>query len=141
MRALRPAAVLLAAFSVATPASAQTCNRQVFEPCQACHALAAGGPQKPGPNLADLIGRKVGCKSFQASAILWMRGILEHEYGVPHKSIQWFAELDEDIEFTPHKDLNITRLPHNSQWKKSGIIRKRSACAISSGSFSCIEII
>ena len=61
----------------------------------------------------DLIGKKIGIKSFLVSAGHWMRGILEHEYGVPHKSIQWFAELDEDIEFTPHKDLNITRLPHN----------------------------
>ena len=61
----------------------------------------------------DLIGRKVGVKSFLVSAGHWMRGILEHEYGVPHKSIEWFAELDEDIEFTPHPDLKLTRLPHD----------------------------
>jgi len=60
----------------------------------------------------DLIGRKIGVKSFLVSAGHWMRGILEHEYGVPHKSVEWFAELDEDIEFTPHADLKITRLPH-----------------------------
>jgi 4,5-dihydroxyphthalate decarboxylase len=58
----------------------------------------------------DLIGRKVGVKSFQASAILWMRGILEHEYGVPHKAIDWYAELDEDVEFTPPADLRLTHL-------------------------------
>jgi 4,5-dihydroxyphthalate decarboxylase len=61
----------------------------------------------------DLIGRKVGIKSFLVTAGHWMRGILEHEYGVPHKSLQYFAELDEDIEFTPPADLNITRLPHD----------------------------
>lgn len=61
----------------------------------------------------DLIGRKVGVKSFLVSAGHWMRGILEHEYGVPHKSIDWYAELDEDIEFTPPKDLKLTRLPHD----------------------------
>jgi 4,5-dihydroxyphthalate decarboxylase len=59
----------------------------------------------------DLIGRKVGVKVFTVSAIQWMRGILEHEYGVPHKSIHWFAELDEDIDFTPPADLKLTRLP------------------------------
>ena len=58
----------------------------------------------------DLIGKKVGVKSFQVSAILWMRGILEHEYGVPHKSIHWHSEIDEDIEFTPAPDLQWTRL-------------------------------
>ena len=39
-----------------------------------------------------------------------MRGILEHEYGVPHKSIHWHSEIDEDIEFTPAPDLQWTRL-------------------------------
>ena len=61
----------------------------------------------------DLIGRKVGIKSFLVTAGHWMRGILEHEYGVPHKSLHYFAELDEDIEFTPPEDLKITRLPHD----------------------------
>jgi 4,5-dihydroxyphthalate decarboxylase len=59
---------------------------------------------------ADLIGRKIGVKQFQATAIVWMRGILEHEYGVPQKSIEWFSELDETVEFTPPPDLKINRL-------------------------------
>ena len=60
----------------------------------------------------DMIGRKVGVKAFLVTAVLWMRGILEHEYGVPHKSIEWFAEIDEDVDFTPSPDLRLTRLPH-----------------------------
>jgi 4,5-dihydroxyphthalate decarboxylase len=64
------------------------------------------GIKKP----TDLIGRKVGIKLFMVSALQWLRGILEHEYGVPHKSIHWFAELDEDIEFAPPPDLKLTRL-------------------------------
>ena len=59
----------------------------------------------------DLIGRKVGVNQFQTTAVLWIRGILEHEYGVPHKQIDWYAELDEDIDFTPPKDLRLTVLP------------------------------
>jgi len=66
----------------------------------------------------DLIGRKVGIKSFLVTAGHWMRGILEHEYGVPHKSLQYFAELDEDIDFTPPADLDITRLPHDKSVEK-----------------------
>ena len=34
------------------------------------------------------------------TAVLWMRGILQHEYGVPLKSIEWVAELDDDVEVT-----------------------------------------
>ena len=67
------------------------------------------GIKKP----SDLIGKKVGVKSYQVSAILWMRGILEQEYGVPHKSIHWYSEIDEDIEFVPPPDLKLTRLAHN----------------------------
>jgi len=60
----------------------------------------------------DLIGRKIGVKSFLVTAVHWLRGILEHEYGVPHKSIHWHAELDEDIDFAPPQGVRITRLPH-----------------------------
>ena len=55
----------------------------------------AKGIKKP----KDLIGKKVGVKFFLDSAALWMRGILEHEYGVPFKSIDWYTELDEDVDF------------------------------------------
>lgn len=61
----------------------------------------------------DLIGRRIGVKSFLVTAVHWLRGILQHEYGVPVQSIQWVAELDEDIDFTPPKGLEITRLPHD----------------------------
>jgi 4,5-dihydroxyphthalate decarboxylase len=61
----------------------------------------------------DLIGKRVGIKSFLVTAIHWMRGILEHEYGVPHRSIEWVAELDEDVDFTPPEGLRLTRLPHD----------------------------
>ena len=68
---------------------------------------AAAGIATP----ADLIGRKVGLKNWQVTAILWMRGMLEFEYGVPHKSIDWYVELDEDVPFEPPPDLRYTRLP------------------------------
>jgi 4,5-dihydroxyphthalate decarboxylase len=67
------------------------------------------GIEKP----ADLIGRRIGVKSFLVTAILWLRGILEHEYGVPHRSVEWFAELDEDIDFAAPEGLKLTRLPHD----------------------------
>lgn len=62
---------------------------------------------------SDLIGRRIGTKTLLTTATLWLRGILEHEYGVPHKSIDWFSELDEDVDVTPPADLKLTRLPHD----------------------------
>ena len=59
----------------------------------------------------DLIGRKAGTKGFLFTAGLWMRGILEHDYGVPHNAIEWLSEIDEDVDFTPPAGLNITQVP------------------------------
>src|SRR6202162_5832442 len=59
---------------------------------------------------SDLIGRRVGVKTLMTSAVLWMRGILQHEYGVPLNSIEWVAELEDDVEVSLSKDLKITRL-------------------------------
>ncbi len=62
---------------------------------------------------ADLIGRKIGVKTLMTTAVLWMRGILEHEYNVPLKSIEWFAELEDDVAVKLPADLKVTRLPDN----------------------------
>ena len=67
---------------------------------------------------ADLIGKKVGLRNFQATANLWIRGILEHEYGLPHKSIQWFKQDDEEVDWTPPKDLNIQRVNSDKNVEK-----------------------
>ncbi|MGB6794997.1 MAG: ABC transporter substrate-binding protein [Xanthobacteraceae bacterium] len=68
------------------------------------------GIRKP----SDLAGSKIGLKQFQSTALVWLRGILQHEYGVPLESIEWFCELDETINFDGASRLNIVRLPHDS---------------------------
>jgi 4,5-dihydroxyphthalate decarboxylase len=65
------------------------------------------GIKKP----ADLKGRKIGVKTMMTSAILWMRGILAHEYGVPLNSIEWVAELNNDIDVQLPLDIKLTLLP------------------------------
>ncbi|HVE05883.1 MAG TPA: ABC transporter substrate-binding protein [Paraburkholderia sp.] len=64
------------------------------------------GIEKP----TDLIGKKVGVKAYQVTAVLWLRGMLEHEYGVPHQSIDWYADLDEDLDFKPPEGVRLTRV-------------------------------
>lgn len=59
---------------------------------------------------ADLAGRKIGLKQFQSTAIVWMRGILQHEYGVPLDTIEWICELDETIELSGSSPLKIVHL-------------------------------
>jgi 4,5-dihydroxyphthalate decarboxylase len=69
-------------------------------------------------NPADLIGKRVGLRNFQATANLWIRGILEHEHGVPHRRIQWFKQDEEEVDWTPPADLKIERVPSDKDVEK-----------------------
>lgn len=62
----------------------------------------------------DLEGRRIGVKAWQASAVLWMRGILASEYGVPLKSISWVTDLDEHVDRPSPPGFNITSAPDNT---------------------------
>lgn len=55
----------------------------------------------------DLVGKRVGGTNYQPAANIWMRGILQEFYGVPHRSITWVVERSEDVPFTPPPDLRI----------------------------------
>ena len=58
---------------------------------------------------ADLIGRRVACRTFGAAANYWMRGRLEEEYGVPHRAITWVIESEDDASLQAPSDLKIER--------------------------------
>lgn len=58
---------------------------------------------------ADLRGKRIGVKTLMTTAVLWMRGILQEQYGVPLESIEWFAELDDDVQLAA--EVKVTRLP------------------------------
>ncbi len=72
------------------------------------------GIEKP----TDLNGKRVGLRNFQVTNNLWVRGILEHEYQVPHKSIQWFMQDEEEVVFTPPKGLSLQRIPLGKKLEK-----------------------
>ena len=62
---------------------------------------------------SDLIGRRVGVKTLMTSAVLWMRGILQHVYGVPLNSIEWVAEIEDDVNVTLPPDIKYSCLPND----------------------------
>lgn len=59
----------------------------------------------------DLIGRKVGLRNFSATSNLWIRGILEHEFQVPHKKILWYKQDEEEVELNLPKELSVQKVP------------------------------
>ena len=67
------------------------------------------GIAKPG----DLKGRRIGVKTLMTSAILWMRGLLQNEYGVPLDSIEWVAELNNDVDVQLPPNTKYTLLPRD----------------------------
>jgi len=62
---------------------------------------------------SDLIGRRVGVKTLMTSAVLWMRGILQHEYGVPLDSIEWVAEIEDDVNLALPPVIKYSCLPND----------------------------
>ena len=59
----------------------------------------------------DLIGKRVGGTNFQPAGNIWLRGILEEHYGVPHRSITWVVDRSEDVPFTAPPGLKIEMIP------------------------------
>ncbi len=56
---------------------------------------------------ADLAGRIVGLPDYQMTAALWVRGILQHEYGVAPSAIRWRAGGLEDAGRMPMVALDL----------------------------------
>jgi 4,5-dihydroxyphthalate decarboxylase len=45
---------------------------------------------------ADLRGKRVGVPEYQQTAAIWGRGVLQHEFGVHAREIEWFMERGAD---------------------------------------------
>ena len=65
------------------------------------------GIRKP----TDLIGCKVGLRNYSATSNLWVRGILEHEFQVPHRKIEWHKQDEEEIELKLPRELSLQMIP------------------------------
>ena len=68
------------------------------------------GIEKP----SDLNGKRIGLKTYQATAILYLRGLLAEEYGVDLTSIDWVTELDEEIPFETPPGIRLKRAPEGA---------------------------
>ncbi len=62
----------------------------------------------------DIEGRKVGVRTYSQTTGLWVRGILQHEYGVDLDKVTWMTI--EDAHVTEYHDpANCQRLPAGSK--------------------------
>jgi 4,5-dihydroxyphthalate decarboxylase len=63
----------------------------------------------------DLTGKSIGGTNFQPASNIWMRGILEEHFGVPHRQCTWVVEREEDVQFAPPKDLRLAMIAPGKQ--------------------------
>jgi 4,5-dihydroxyphthalate decarboxylase len=67
----------------------------------------------------DLAGKRVGVGEYQQTAALWLRAILEHDFGVPQTAIEWYMERGEDEShggatgFQPPEGVTLHRIPRD----------------------------
>ncbi len=66
---------------------------------------------------SDLKGKRVGVPEYQQTAALWSRGILQHEFGVSARDIQWFMERGPEKShggatgFVPPEGVRLNQIP------------------------------
>ena len=74
---------------------------------------AASGIQAP----ADLKGKRIGVPEYQQTWAIWSRGILQHEFGVHARDIEWFMERNPDKShggatgFTAPPGVRVNQIP------------------------------
>ena len=65
----------------------------------------------------DLAGRRIGVPEYQQTAALWSRGVLQHEFGVAPKDMEFWMERTPDIShggstgFEPPEGVTVNRIP------------------------------
>jgi 4,5-dihydroxyphthalate decarboxylase len=66
----------------------------------------------------DLEGRRVGVQEYRQTAGVWVRGILQHEYGVDLDTIKWVEggvnaprAPDAEMDLRPTRELNLEVIP------------------------------
>ncbi|MPZ76545.1 MAG: hypothetical protein GEU77_08465 [Deltaproteobacteria bacterium] len=67
----------------------------------------------------DLAGKRLGVAEYQQTAALWIRGILEHHFGVSQYKIHWYMERSEEMShggatgFKPPAGISFNRIAPN----------------------------
>jgi 4,5-dihydroxyphthalate decarboxylase len=71
---------------------------------------ARSGIERP----SDLAGKKVALRTWQTTAGVWQRGMLQSEYGCPLNQVTWITQSEEDIPVKLPPDVRLERLPEDA---------------------------
>ena len=79
---------------------------------------------------ADLAGKRVGVPEFQQTAAIWGRGVLEHEFGVPMRAMEFFMERVAEKShggatgFKPPPGVTVHQIPGDHQYRRNADARR-----------------
>lgn len=68
----------------------------------------------------DLKGKRVGVPEYQQTAAIWTRGIIEHEFGVHAREMEWFMERSPEMShggstgFRPPEGVKLNYVPRST---------------------------
>lgn len=68
----------------------------------------------------DLRGKRVGIPEYQQTAAIWTRGVLEHEFGVHARDMEWFMERSPELShggstgFRPPDGVNLNYISQST---------------------------
>jgi len=62
----------------------------------------------------DLIGKNIGVPTYHITAAVWIRGILQHEYGVQPEKLKWFTKSDHMPSFAIPRTVRIQAISSQS---------------------------
>jgi 4,5-dihydroxyphthalate decarboxylase len=86
----------------------------------------------------DLAGKRVGVAEYQQTAALWIRGILEHDFGVSQYKIHWYMERSEEMShggatgFKPPPGISFNRIAPNKSLASTLLEKELDAAHIAS---------
>jgi 4,5-dihydroxyphthalate decarboxylase len=92
------------------------------------------GIEQPG----DLSGKRLGVAEYQQTAALWLRGILDHDFGVSQYKVHWYMERSEDMShgaatgFKPPPGISFNRIPPNKSLASTLVDHELDAAHIAS---------
>ncbi len=105
-------------------------SRRLFQTELAYHVDS--GVKQP----ADLVEKRIGIAEYQQTAALWIRGILEHDFGVSQYKVDWFMERSEELShggatgFTPPAGISFQRIPPEKSLASMLVHHELDAAAI-----------
>ena len=96
------------------------------------YVRADAGIDKP----EDLRGKRIGLPEYQITAVVWMRGMLQHEYGVKPSEIHWRNGGQEEA--GRHERTPLKPIPGSTS-SRSNRTKRWSTCCATASSTLCSQ--